>query len=245
MERKASHKLKENERKRYEIMKELAIAEKANSIITFMNEYLHDLKSPWYVLRTYLKFEDNKDKVDPEFRKIFEDKYNYSQEIITVMNKILKGERQRMERPLNLNLVIESVLKLFQVRVWRIEKDYQQNLPLIKGDLQDLQIMFSNLFKNAIEALSKVFKNRMIIKTASENDKVIVTISDTGGGLEDKILEDIWNPNKKNGIKTHNSEIGLITVKRVIDEHKAEIDVFVSKGIGTTFTLTFPIAAAI
>jgi len=120
-----------------------------------------------------------------------------------------------------------------------IEKDYSNNLPLIKGNNVHLQQAFINILLNAVQAI----KTEGIIKINSyvDNEKnLIVAIHDNGIGIDSNNLEEIFYPfysTKENG-----TGYGLSIVKRAIKKHKGEIFVKSKRDEGTTFVVTLPLS---
>ena len=99
------------------------------------------------------------------------------------------------------------------------------------------QIAISHILKNAIEATPS--GGRITISTKEDGNNVILTISDTGSGIEKKMIDRIFDPmfstdDQKFGM-------GLSLVKQIVKEHMGKISVKSKPGEGTTFTITFPV----
>ena len=92
------------------------------------------------------------------------------------------------------------------------------------------------IYKNALEATSR---EGSIITFASENtDSVSVIITDTGCGIEEGNINNVFN--NFFTTKVNCAGMGLSFVKYIMDEHFGDISVASSKERGTTFTLRFP-----
>lgn len=113
----------------------------------------------------------------------------------------------------------------------------QGDLPKIKIGEHHLFEIINNLVKNAIEAIEQ----KGLLSISSErkgNNRVQITIQDNGPGLTLKTQENMFSPfftTKKEG-----TGLGLVVVKKLVDEHDGTIDVQSLPGVGTTFTITFP-----
>ena len=146
----ANEKVNTESKKRADIVNKMQEAEKLISLLQIMNEYHHELKSPWNVLFSAVQNDDFK---RDELVDIFLDQYKRAEKILSTTIKLLQEKRlNRDEVELDLTHLIEEVLKIFPPRVSRIDKIYAKNLPKLLGDHQDLQILFINIFKNAIRS---------------------------------------------------------------------------------------------
>lgn len=143
---------------------------------------------------------------------------------------------------MDINSAIESVLpflsyqKLIDAKI-EIEKDFARNLPMVKGDLNQLQEVFINLFMNACQAMPE--GGKLSIKTSGlANRFVQIQISDTGCGIPKQGLKNIFMPffsTKKNG-----SGLGLSICYNVIKNHGGSIEVETIEGKGATFIIKLP-----
>ncbi|MBF0169875.1 MAG: GAF domain-containing protein [Nitrospinae bacterium] len=91
-----------------------------------------------------------------------------------------------------------------------------------------------NLARNAVEAMPDGGK---LALTAFEREgKLLVTVADTGVGIDADKLEKIWEPLYTYG-KAHGTGLGMAIVKKIVTDHGCAIDVASVPGQGTTFTL--------
>lgn len=104
-------------------------------------------------------------------------------------------------------------------------------------DSEMIEQVLINLILNAIDAV-KNQKNKMIeISTKQNNNNAFVSITDSGEGIEDNVLDQIFIPfftTKKEG-----SGIGLSLSRQIMLMHKGSISVQSKLGSGTTFILKF------
>jgi signal transduction histidine kinase len=216
-------------------------ARKTASLIGLMNEYHHELKTPWVSLIMYAREEELNISLE-DLKALILTQAKRSEETLNTMVKILNNQRKRKLTSINLNQIIKTVQNLFPVRAFKIIKKYS-DIPDIMGDEQDLQILFMNLFKNAIESTNKnPISNTVMFKTEwdNENDQIKITLSDKGVGIPKDKLETIWNPATTTSTKQTGSGLGLSVVKRIVDEHHGRIEVNSEVNKGTTFILCFP-----
>jgi two-component system, NtrC family, sensor histidine kinase HydH len=98
-----------------------------------------------------------------------------------------------------------------------------------------IQRMLNNLFKNAFEAM--LSGGTLTITTMRTENEFILTVEDTGSGIED--TDKLFTPfhtTKLNGMG-----LGLVSVKQTIEAHYGTIEVDSEPGEGACFTLRFPV----
>jgi len=107
----------------------------------------------------------------------------------------------------------------------------------IKIDPELVEQMLINLIKNAKEALEGCDKKEISISTHSKENQVILSIKDTGPGMDKEVLHNIFIPFYTT--KKHGSGIGLSLSKQIMRAHKGDLQVKSEVGAGTEFTLVF------
>jgi len=123
----------------------------------------------------------------------------------------------------------------------RVELDLAP-LPLIAGDRSKLMQVLTNLLVNAAQAIEEGTPRdqRIRIRTRVESKHIVLTVEDTGKGIETRNLEKIFDPfftTKPRGVGTG---LGLPLSADIIRKHGGELTVDSKVGLGTTITLTFP-----
>ena len=111
----------------------------------------------------------------------------------------------------------------------------------INMDKEKLIMAFRNLIKNAVEAMEKSSRSVIYISSYHEiidlNEFFIISITDTGIGIETNNLHKIFEPYFTS--KEKGTGIGLSTVEKIISEHNGTIDVESIPDEGTTFFIKF------
>ncbi len=74
------------------------------------------------------------------------------------------------------------------------------------------------------------------------NSFAIIKIADNGSGIPSDKIGQIFNPFFTTKEPGKGTGLGLFIVKQVVERNKGTINVESQEGVGTTFTLTFPIA---
>lgn len=109
----------------------------------------------------------------------------------------------------------------------------------IQGHRDKLKQAFLNIFINAVQALDTKEIKRISVTAKKANDSVVVTVEDTGCGIDDKIIKKIFEPFLTT--KSKGTGLGLAVVHSILNAHKATVDVKSVKGEGTTFVVSFPL----
>ncbi|MCX7834320.1 MAG: ATP-binding protein [Ignavibacteria bacterium] len=139
---------------------------------------------------------------------------------------------------INVNEVLEEVLTLysFEERI-TIIKNLKPDLPLIRADRQELNRIFQNIVKNAFQAILE--KGTITANSYFDDKFVYVEIIDTGIGMEEEVLEKLFEPNFST--KSSGMGLGLAITKKSLDDIKASITIESKVNVGTKVILKFHI----
>jgi len=120
-----------------------------------------------------------------------------------------------------------------------IEETYNAKNDLILADRLKLEQVFVNLFTNASHALENTKDAKLTIHTKCNDEMIYITITDNGCGMDQEILDKIWNPFFTTKPVGKGTGLGMSITQGIIEEHSGEIMVSSKIGKGTTFTLIF------
>ncbi len=216
------------------LREDLDEAQKTMSLIELMNQYHHDIKAPLSIIDGVV----SNDLYDREKQhKIILEQVARGTQLITMMSSVLRGQRERQTKPVNLRSVIEGCMLLFEREIETIEYDFAEISDVV-GDVNDLKILFINLIKNAVEAKSSERPLQIRIEGGESDGIVWISFMDNGCGMSEEQIENVWTRIKSN--KRHGSGVGLRAIKRIADEHGASIRIESNQGEGTRFYLRFP-----
>ena len=120
-----------------------------------------------------------------------------------------------------------------------VVRDYAKNLPHVCGHAGELNQVWTNLLDNAIDAVDG--HGRITVRTASENGRVLVEVSDDGPGIPDEVRERIFEPFYTTKDVGEGTGLGLdISYRVVVEDHKGDIRVFSEPG-DTRFQVRLPV----
>lgn len=138
------------------------------------------------------------------------------------------------------NEIIEIIKPTLESKKIALITNYQSN-PMVFGDSIQLQQVLINIVNNAIDALSLDEKGKKEITIAiTENEQfAILTISDSGPGIDQKIYSsvfELYNTTKEDGLG-----VGLWLSKTIIERHKGQITALNHPRSGAIFEIEIPL----
>ena len=110
----------------------------------------------------------------------------------------------------------------------------------MEGDLFALNRIYRNLIINAVQATAP--RGRILVRTMRQDDHAIIEVADSGCGIPAERLESIFDDfvtTKRRGLG-----LGLAISKKVVEQMGGTIAVTSQVGVGSTFTVRFPLTAA-
>lgn len=165
----------------------------------------------------------------------------------TITHRLL-GFARRMDvrkEPVKINEVIVEVLSFLEREATyqniQIEQFLQKDLPSITSDHGQLQQILLNIINNAIDAAGK--NGKIVIATRQNStDSIQVDITDNGPGMTAEVQKKIFEPffTTKTDKNKQGTGLGLSITYGLVKKLLGEIEVQSEIGVGTIFTLTFP-----
>jgi signal transduction histidine kinase len=238
--------LEAHQRKLNEAEINLSRSERIASMARLIQEYNHEIRTPLAIMSAKLmSLPDNPGDV-ADFKAIkdfFGKQINRASDIVDTTLRLSQPKEQK-EELLDLNNVIEDALKLYQPLGVNLVKELSP-LPRIKGDHDELKLVFINLLKNAKEAIHEKGEIKIGTYTDEENGIkfVVAKVSDNGTGIPKENMEKIFEP----FFSTHTTKgrgLGLSLVFRIVREHHGKIEVespAEGGGKGSTFSVRIPV----
>lgn len=114
----------------------------------------------------------------------------------------------------------------------------------VSADMSKIQQVLYNLIDNAIKFSHP--ESSITIETTEKNEKVFISVKDTGIGIPKDSIKKIWERFYKTdlsrGKDKRGTGLGLAIVKEIISSHNENINVISTEGVGTEFIFTLPIA---
>jgi signal transduction histidine kinase len=164
---------------------------------------------------------------------------NQINRILTDLLETARPHPPRMMRS-NLNTTVEHAVMLARQQVLsqpiKIELQQAPELAEVEHDSDQIHQVLLNLLLNAVQAIEGAGIVR--VQIGSRDDFASVTVSDTGRGISEQQLAQIFRPfytTRGNG-----TGLGLSLTRRIVEEHHGRIDVTSIVGKGSTFEVLLP-----
>ncbi len=200
----------------------------------------HELRNSMGVISGYIKLLQG--KIDPKLIEIL----NPIQKEVTVMDRIISDfltfARPAEINPYELNLknllddCINNIIGVGNLSSGIKIISELEGMPVIWGDEILLRQAFSNVIKNAVEAMPT--GGELSISFRTNADYVEIIISDTGHGIPDEIKGKVFLPFYST--KEKGTGLGLPIAQKVIVAHGGDISINDSEN-GTTLTVRLPL----
>jgi signal transduction histidine kinase len=168
-------------------------------------------------------------------------------------SKVIDGFRSLFNKPdeeqalVDMNELIPEVLKLLDGQLDHrvsIRVDLTPNLPAVAGNRNQLQQVVSNLITNSMEAMGTTGLERrlLLIRSEIQGDKVAVAVEDSGPGIDEDQLDDIFTAFVTT--KRHGMGLGLAISRMIIEYHGGKLTASSDgKDGGASFQFVLPIAS--
>jgi signal transduction histidine kinase len=146
----------------------------------------------------------------------------------------------RPEEPLE--KAIEFLKETGVMKYCKLVRQYQNDLPLVSGDLMQLYQIFLNIIVNAFHAMENVQEKILTLSIEHALDEYCVRISiqDSGRGIPSEHMEKIFESHFTTRAAKGGTGLGLAVVKQIIEKHGGTIKVESEVGKGTKFTISLP-----
>ncbi|MDI9363302.1 MAG: HAMP domain-containing sensor histidine kinase [Flavobacterium sp.] len=139
--------------------------------------------------------------------------------------------------------VLSSVIALYH-HSEGVTIHYQHTIAsLVTADKTHLNRLFTNLIKNAIEAVNdeaEASKTIITIVQQQQAKAVVISITDNGNGIPEAMQSRIFTPNFTT--KTSGTGLGLAICKGIVENINGTIQFSTQANVGSTFTITLPLA---
>jgi signal transduction histidine kinase len=225
------------ERRRTQKLENLATIGKTVSGIA------HDMKTPLVAIAGFSRRILKKLEADDPHREKLTIIYQEAQRLESMVKDMLE-----YARPLNLRLSLADMNVILQESIAvvkgmagekqvTIEGRLSSNIAPLKLDPRMKQV-FINLLTNAVQASPP--EETVVITSISEDDRIVIDITDHGPGIAAEQKENIFTPfftTKKEGVG-----LGLVMVKNIVAAHGGEVQFFDNPppATGVTFRVILP-----
>jgi len=237
-----------------ETLKKISRTNRLTAIGILAAGLAHEINNPLVAISTFLQMLPEKLK-EPQDADYWTSFYSVSvkevDRIRSLIGQLLNysktGQKEGLELcEVDLNALVQEVVTFLnnEARKKRIDFDLQlaTDIPKGKMDQEKIRQVLLNLMINAIQAThdGKIILATSILKDRHDQVLIQMTIGDTGIGISEENLQNLFNPffTTKGG---EGSGLGLMTSHYIVEKHRGSIDVQSELGKGTKVTVQIPI----
>jgi two-component system sensor kinase FixL len=216
-----------------ELQSELVHISRLTAMGEMASTLAHELNQPLSAIANYLKgsqrlLEGKPDELSKTLRgaleKAAEQALRAGQIIRRLRDFVSRGETERRVESVSKLVEEASALALVgaKERGVRVTFRLDPRADLVLADKVQVQQVLINLMRNAIDAMEESPRRELVISTnAADDDMVVVSVADTGGGIAPEVAEQLFQPfftTKRQGMG-----VGLSISRTIVEAHGGEI----------------------
>ena len=214
----------------------------------------HDLRTPLATLQGYIETLLLKEEnlTDSERRSHLEVAIKHCDRLSKLVDNLFELAKLDSSEigvncePFNLGELAQDVAQKFQLSAKEMQLDLSiisdNEIPFVYADIGLIERVLENLIENAVRHTPRGGSIRL--ELSSINKDVVIRISDTGAGIPEEELANIFNRfyqlDKSRKKEPEHSGLGLAITKRILEIHGRPIEVSSRLNAGTTFTFQLP-----
>ncbi|MDY0094129.1 MAG: GAF domain-containing protein [Candidatus Vecturithrix sp.] len=229
-----------------EAQDQLVQMEKFTALGKMSADIAHEIRNPIICVGGFARRLLNDDTLSEKNKKYVNIISEEATRLETILQDILIFSKETLIRfeECNINDVIKGALDVMALEILDREIDvnpcFYKDIDRIMADTRQLKQIFINLLTNAIQQMpeKKGMINIMTYNTLSLKGGVTVEVTDNGGGIAPEIIDNIFNPFFTT--KGSGTGLGLAIIRKIIDNHKGNINVRNRPGVGVTFVINLP-----
>lgn len=213
----------------------------------FLGNVSHELRTPIFAIQGFLETLLNGALNDKEVNERFVKKaMHHTKNLNALLNDLIdismieSGQMRMQPTYFNIGELINSVVDELQPLLYgteiKIKIKVDEYKTQVFGDKEKIKQVFINLISNAIKYSEK---GTVYIKTNPDNDKIIISVKDSGYGIAKsdmpRVFERFYRVDKARSKAAGGTGLGLAIVKHIVEAHGSKIEVTSKLGKGSTF----------
>ncbi len=232
----------------HELRRQLINSEKMAAAGRLAAGVAHEINNPLGAIKNSLHIVKKafpKDNEDYVFVDLMDHEIDRVAGIVAQLYNLYRPSASEVQ-PVNIGEVTENVLKMLQSQIQRRKIEVRNEInaegPVLKLSVNQITQVLYNIILNALQAMP--LGGRLTIGCTKSGTATDIWISDTGTGIPDDVLPNIFEPFYSTKTKgSHVNEgmgVGLSLSRSFIESMDGKILVNTRPGWGSTFTLSFP-----
>jgi signal transduction histidine kinase len=224
-------------------------SEKLASIGQLVGGAAHEINNPLTAILGYSELLADDPSIGEKTRSVAEKIREQARRTKTLVNNLLSFARQvpsEQRSPLDINAIVNTSAQFrrFDLRGKNIRIEVQTGvgIPEVRGDMNQLLQVFSNIINNAVYAMQEAGGGTLTVRTLFENGNAVILFSDTGPGMRDpRLVFDPFYTTKPVGKGTG---LGLSICYGLIQDQGGQISCYNRPEGGATFRIELPAVPA-
>src|SRR6266404_4341913 len=229
----------------------LAHAERMATLGRLVSGVAHEVNNPLAAILGFTDLLLENPDVPGNAREDLQIILHETQRTKDLVQDLLSFARQRpVKRELvNVGAILRQTTKLrsydLQSHGVEVVEEYDESLPTVMGDAQQLQQVFLNILNNAYDAIEESGRRGQIfLKTQYAGQFIEISLADNGTGITD--VERIFDPFYTTKQTGKGTGLGLSICYGIVRAHGGEIQCWSNAGgFGSTFSIRIPVAAEV
>ena len=240
---------KQAQKEQEELQKQLRHTDRLATIGQLAAGVAHELNEPLGTILGYAQLAEKHPHLPEQAEQDINKIVSATLQARDVIKKLLLFARQTPHtmKEINVNDIVGDGLSFLEKRLHKagitVERTVDPQLPAILGDSSLLQQVLVNLVVNALQAMPD--GGNLHIMTQSYNGQVSLTVTDTGIGMDEEVLKQIFVPFFTTKDIHDGTGLGLAVVHGIVTSHKGLIAAESTKGKGTRFEITLPTLSSV
>lgn len=222
--------------------------------ITDSSSYIaHELKTPIAIIRGESEFALKKERDKEEYKRVISVSLEETKRMLKIIEDLLLLTKmnyqpgvlkfEQIDLTQFIRIIYEQAKILASQKKITVNADIPEEAGMVSADELHLRRLFLNLIDNAIKFTPD--NGSIGISLKYENQKAIVSIVDTGIGIEEenmpKLFEKFFRIEGKTKDNSPSSGLGLSIAQSIAELHNGEISVTSRAGQGSNFTVSIPL----
>jgi len=236
---------KQAEKDKMKLHNQLLHADRLATIGMLAAGVAHELNEPLGNILGFAQLAKKGDGVPESVKQDIEKIETASLHARQIIHKLLVFARQTPPKKthVDLNQIVEEGLYFFEARCAKagveLVRKLSSDLSEIAADPAQLNQIIVNLVVNALQAMQG--RGKITVQTQSSEKGVYLIVEDTGTGMTDEVLEQIFIPFFTTKDVGHGTGLGLPVVHGIVTAHGGSISVESNVGRGSRFEIRLPV----
>ena len=223
----------------------------------FIANMSHELRTPLNAILGFSKILNKAEETQVKPEQVAEFSsyiHDAAEHLLSVVNSILNiskiesGTTVLDVQDISISEIIGSAIKFIEIKATEntvtLYQDYQDDLPILRGDPVRLKQVYINLLSNAVKFTPSGGSVSVSVK-GFEGNRVIVSIGDTGIGMDANEIQLALSPfgqvDNELSRQQEGTGLGLAIAKGLIEQHGGVLEISSEKGQGTIVATLLPV----